>query len=226
DAYGVGVVVSAGAGSVVEVGCPGVGVAGVAGEVAGGVSEVFVAGPAKAHGAHPAGLSGGGCDAGQARQGVGGGELRAAVADLTEQPCGAHAPGPGQGGEGVGVGGGGQLLVDLGREGLELGDQGGQHRDQGAGDVRLSGRVITGDATGGAGQVGVQDFWGNLAGVALFGQPGAQAFGGEPVGLVLGGEPGQERQGDLGVEVGEQAHRPGEDVSQVGAQLVGGRDPV
>jgi hypothetical protein len=74
DAGGVGVVVSAGAGAVVEVGGPGVGSAGIGGEVGDGLAQVFVAGPSESDRAHGAGLSGGGCDAGEACQGFGGGE--------------------------------------------------------------------------------------------------------------------------------------------------------
>jgi len=47
DAYGVGMVVSAGDGAVVEVGCPGVGASRVAGEVGDGIAQLFVASPAK-----------------------------------------------------------------------------------------------------------------------------------------------------------------------------------
>ena len=97
DADGVGVVVAAGAGSVVEVGGPGVGAAGVAGEVADGVAELFVAGPAEPDGAGLAGLSGGGGDAGEADQRLGGGEPAAAVADLGQQPGGADRSGSGAG---------------------------------------------------------------------------------------------------------------------------------
>ena len=64
------------------------------------------------------------------------------------------------------------------------------------------------------------------AGVGLLGQPVAQALGGEPVGAVLGIEAGQERQGDLGVDVGEQAHGAGEDVTQVRPELVGRCDTM
>src|SRR6266545_3200590 len=72
DAYRVRMVVAAGAGAVVQVGCPGVGVAAVAGEVADGVAQLFVYGPAERDDLDFAGLAGGGCGAGQAREsGVG-----------------------------------------------------------------------------------------------------------------------------------------------------------
>ena len=63
-------------------------------------------------------------------------------------------------------------------------------------------------------------------GVANAAQPRRQPPRAEPVGPVLGLEPGQERQADRGVEVGEQADGAGEDVEQVGAELVGEGDPV
>ena len=74
DADGVGVVVAAGAGAVVEVGGPGAGAAGVAGEVGDGVAELFVTRPAEADGAELARLPGGGCGAGEAGEGFGGGK--------------------------------------------------------------------------------------------------------------------------------------------------------
>ena len=100
------VVVSASTGFAVEVGGPGVGVSAVAGEVADRVAQLFVHGPAERDNAHLAGLAGGGCHAGQGGQGAGGGEPAAGVADLAEQPGGAHGAGPGQGGEDAAVGGG------------------------------------------------------------------------------------------------------------------------
>src|SRR5690242_14583036 len=101
DAHGVWVVVTAGSCAVVEVGGPGVGVSGVGGEVADRVAQLFVAGPAEPDGADLAGLAGGGRGAGQAGQRLGGGVFGAAVADLGEQPGGAHAAAAGQAGEDV-----------------------------------------------------------------------------------------------------------------------------
>jgi hypothetical protein len=124
DADGVGVVVTSVTGAVVQVGGPGVGQAGVGGEVGDGVAQLFVAGPAEPDDAALAGLSGRGCGAGQAGQRLGGRESGAAVADLGEQPGGADAAGAGQGREDVGVGVRGELVVDLGREGLDLFEQG------------------------------------------------------------------------------------------------------
>ena len=49
---------------------------------------------------------------------------------------------------------------------------------------------------------------------------------GEPVGSLLAVEAVQETQADRGVDVGEQADRAGEHQLQVGAELVGHRDPV
>jgi len=67
-AYGVGVVVSAGAGAVVEVGGPGVGSSAVAGEVADRVAELFVGGPTESDVCDLARLAGGGGDPSQAGQ--------------------------------------------------------------------------------------------------------------------------------------------------------------
>ncbi len=92
DADGVRVVVASLAGALVEVGGPGVGVSGVAGEVGDGVAELFVAGPAEGDGAELAGLSGRGCGAGEAGQGLRGGELGSAVADLGEQRAARTRP--------------------------------------------------------------------------------------------------------------------------------------
>ena len=82
--------------ALVEVGGPGVGVVGVAGEVAEGVAELFVGCPAEGDGFDLAGLAGRGRDAGQADQGLGGGEPPAGVADLGQQPGGADGAGAGQ----------------------------------------------------------------------------------------------------------------------------------
>src|SRR3954454_4014626 len=103
DAGGVRVVFAAGDGLVVEVRGPGVCFAGVGGEVADGVAELFVDRPAERDDLVFAGLAGGGGDAGQADQRFGVGEAGAAVADLGEQPGGAHGAGAGQAGEGVRV---------------------------------------------------------------------------------------------------------------------------
>ncbi len=145
------------------------------------------------------GLAGGGGGAGQAGQGFGGGES-----------------------VGVRV----ELVVDLGRECLDLGVQGLQQRDVGGGDRGLAGGVFAGGSAGCVDETLVQDGGVDLAGVALLARPLAEASGGEPVGAVLGLEPGQERQGDLGVDRGEQADGAGEDVAQVRAELVRGRDTV
>ena len=75
-------------------------------------------------------------------------------------------------------------------------------------------------------QAGVQDGGIGAAAVADAGQPFAQPGGGEPVCAVLGVETGQERQADRRVDLGEQPDRAGEGVVEVGAQLVGDRDPV
>jgi hypothetical protein len=71
-AYGVGVVVSAGAGAVVEIGGPGVGSSTVAGEIAHRVAELFVGGPTESDVCDLARLSGGRSDASQAGQRFGG----------------------------------------------------------------------------------------------------------------------------------------------------------
>src|ERR1700737_3953753 len=74
NAYGVGVVVSAGDGLSVEICGPGVGVAGVAGEVAQGVSQLLVGSPAEGDGLGFDPLPGRGRDTGEGGQGVGGGD--------------------------------------------------------------------------------------------------------------------------------------------------------
>ncbi len=148
DADGVGMVVAAGEGLAVELVGPGVGAAAVAGEVADGVAQLFVGGPAEADGAVLARLAGGGCDAGQAGQRVGGGEAGAAVADLGQQPSGAHGARAGQAGEDVGVGMQLQLLADLFAEGLDLLDQAAQYCQQGAGGVGPGCAVGAGQSAG------------------------------------------------------------------------------
>jgi hypothetical protein len=55
----------------------------------------------------------------------------------------------------------GELLGDLGVQGLDLLHEAGQDGEQGAGDVRLGGAVVAGGAAGGVGQAGVQ-FGGSL----------------------------------------------------------------
>jgi len=51
-------------------------------------------------------------------------------------------------------------------------------------------------------------------------------LGESPVGPLLAVEAVQETQADRGVDVAEQADRAGEDQLQVGAELIGDRDPV
>ena len=121
------------------------------------------------------------------------------------------------------VGVAGELFGDIGVEGLDLGDQAGQHGHEGAGG---GGAVGSGGAAWCAGEPAVEHRRVGAAAVADAGQPGGQAFGREPVGAVLAVEAGQERQADRAVEVGEQADRAGEHDLQVRAQLVGHRDPV
>src|SRR5215210_362115 len=174
DADGVGVVVASGSGLLVEGCSPGVGEPGVAGEVADRVAELFVGRPAKADGADLAGLSGGGCDAGEAGQRFGGGEPGSAVADLGEQAGGADSAGAGEAGEDVLVGVAGELVVDLRGQVLDLGCQAGQDRDQGVGDAGFGVGVGAGEAARGGGQPVVQHGRVDLAGVADAGQPGGE----------------------------------------------------
>src|SRR5215212_1916322 len=169
---------------------------------------------------------GGGGDTGQAGQRFGGGEPAAAVADLGEQPGGADGARTGQAGEDVSVGMQGELLSDVGRQGVDLVDQCGEDGQQGVGDVGLGVAVVAGCATGGGDEPGVQLGGVDPAAVADAGQPRGQTFRAEPVGPVLAVEPGQERQADRGVNLGEQPDGAGEGGAEVGAELVGHRDPV
>src|SRR5512133_2503966 len=221
DTHGVGVVVSAGSGAGVEVGGPWVGVAAVTGEVADRVAELFVGAPAEADDLDLAGLAGRGGDTGEAGQRVGGGEPAAGVADLGEQPSGAHAARPGQAGEDRGVGVQVELFGDAGGQRLDLDGDGAQHGDERGGDGGggLGGRA--GRAGGGVGEALVQGVGRGAAAVADRGQPGRPSLRGEPVGAVLGGEALEEAQADVGVDVGEQPDRAGEADLQVGTQLVG-----
>ena len=119
----------------------------------------------------------------------------------------------------------GELLADLGRQGVDLVGQGGQHGQQGAGDVGLGGAVVAvaprGAAVSRACSIGGVD----PAAVADGGQPGRRRFG-EASRPGPGVEAGQEGQADRGVDVGEQPDRAGKHVVQVGAQLVGHGHPV
>src|SRR6185503_12707410 len=184
DAHGVGVVVTAGASAAVEVLGPGVCAAGVGGEVGDGVAQVFVARPSESDRTHGARLAGGGGDASQACQCLGGGESAATVADFGEKLCGSDLSGPGQAGEDVRIGVRGELVGDLIGQGLDLFDEGAQGSDQCVGDVGVGGAVFAGDTAGRGGQPGVQDGGTLAAGVADLGQPGAETFGGQPVGAV------------------------------------------
>ena len=177
DSYGVGMVVAAGDGTVVEVGRPGVGASRVAGEVGDGVTQLFVAGPAESDGAYLAGLSGRGCDAGEAGQRFWCGEAGAAVADLGEQSCGADAPGAGQAGEDVRVGVQGQLFVDLDRKALICSVRSEQNSQKGTGDVTFGGALFTYETARRSGQAGMEDGRISSAAVADAGQPGGQGFG-------------------------------------------------
>ena len=124
DAYGVGVVVSAGAGLAVEVVGPGVGAAGVSGEVGDGVAQVFVTGPSETDRSHRAGLASRGRDTGQAGQRFGSGEAASAVSDLGEKFCSPDGSGSRQAGEDVRIGVGGQLVGDLVGQDFDLVDEG------------------------------------------------------------------------------------------------------
>ena len=86
DAYGVGVVVSAGAGLAVEVVGPGVRTAGVGGEVGDGVAQVFVARPPESDRPHGARLAGRWGHTGQAGQCFGSGESAAAASARQPAP--------------------------------------------------------------------------------------------------------------------------------------------
>ena len=173
DAYGVGMVVSAGDGAVVEVGGPEVGASRVAGEVGDGVAQLFVASPAEADGAYLAGLSGRGCDSGEAGQRFWRGEPGAAVADFGEQSCGTDAAGAGQAGEDVRVGVQGQLFVDLDRQGFDLFSQAGQDGQKCSGDMRFGIAVFADGATRCCRKAGVQYGWVGSAAVANTGKRGS-----------------------------------------------------
>jgi hypothetical protein len=86
---------------------------GVAGEVGDGAAQLLVDGPAERDDFDLAGLARGWGGAGEADQGFGGGVAASGVADLGEQPGGAHGAGAGQRGEDVAVGVGGELGGDL-----------------------------------------------------------------------------------------------------------------
>ena len=102
---------------------------GVAGEVAERVAEFLVGAPAEGHGFDLAGLPGRGRDPGQAGQRVGGGKPAAGVADLGEQPGGPDGPERGRVVKIFRVRVDVELFGDAGRQGLDLGVQGAQHRD-------------------------------------------------------------------------------------------------
>src|SRR5690625_2123223 len=226
DAGGVGMVLAAGDGVVVDLRGPGVSAAGVAGEVADGVAEFLVDRPSVGDSLVFAGLFGRGGDTGQTGQGSGVGEPPADVADLGEQPGGAHGAAAGQGLEDVGVGVQGELLGDLGFQSCDLFDELAQDAEHGAGEVG-TGSAIGSDRSAGCGlQVGEQ-IGGVLAtAVADAAQPRGQALDAEPVGAFLRVEAGQEPQADLGVEVLEESHGAGESGLQVRTELVAQRDAV
>jgi translation initiation factor IF-2 len=196
---------AAGAGSVVDGRGPRAGVPGVGGEVADGVAELAVDRPAEAvrdAGAGPAGDRG---DPGQPGQRFRVGEAGPAVADLGEQPGGAHGSGPGQRGKDVPVGVGGQLPGDLGFQGLDLGGQRGQRGGQGRGDACLGGAVGPGGAGRGGLQPSVQLAGRGRAPACRDGrQPCADRLLIQSRGGVLAAEPGQEGQADRAVQVVEQ----------------------
>ena len=188
--------------SVVELGGPGAGAAGVAGEVARRRRGAACRRPSGSRrSADLAGLAGGGGDAGQAGQRFGGGEPGAAVADLGEQPGGADGAGAGQRGEDVRVGVQGELLGDLGGQGLDLLDEAGQDGEQGAGDVRWAAAVVAGGAAGCGGQAGVQYGGVGAAAVALaLASQAASRLGDSQSARSWAVEAGQERQADRRVD--------------------------
>ena len=214
---------SSGNGAVVDVGSPGVGASAVGGEVGDRVAELFVGPPAESDVDDFAGLAGGGRDSGQAGQRFWGGELRSAVSDLAEQAGGAYGARPRQRGEDLRVGVAGELVGDVGVEGVDLSVEAFQYGHEGASG---GGGVGSGGAAWCAGEPAVQHRRVGAAAVADAGQPAGQACDRKPVGAVLAVETGQKCQADRRVEGGEQADRAGEHDHQVRAQLVGYRDPV
>ena len=227
DADGVGVVFAAGAGVVVDGRGPGAGVPGVAGEVADGVAELAVDRPPEADRDVLAGSAGDRCDPGQARQRLGVGEPCPAVPGLGQQARRAQCAGAGQGGEDVRVRVGGELGGDLGLQDLDLAGQGTQGGHQSAGDGCPGRSVGSGSPAGGGMQPRMQLLRpGGVAPVGKGMQPCGQVFLAQLAGRILGAEAGQERQADLAVQAREQPGTGGERRSEVGAQLVAGRDAV
>jgi hypothetical protein len=88
-----------------------------------------------------------------------------------------------------------QLLVDLCLQCLDLLDQGDQHPQQGASDMRACGAFLAARAAWGGLEVGQQRRRGLAATVADAFEPGGQAALGAPVSVVLGSRTGPERPG-------------------------------
>ncbi len=143
-----------------------------------------------------AGGAGAGSDVGQAGQRGGGGEAGAAVADLGEQPGGAHGARARQAGEQVAVGVGGELFADLLLEGGDLLAQRLEGREIGQRDLGSGQPVVAGQAAGRCQQPGVQLLGCGAAAVADGLQPVSEPLGAEPVGQALVGEAREERQAD------------------------------
>ena len=190
-----GVVWAADDGAVVEVGGPGIGASEVAGEVGDGVAQLFVAGPSESDAADLAGLSGRGCDSGQAGQRFGCGEAGAAVADLGEQSCGTDAAGSGQAGEDVRVRVQGQLFVDLNRQGFDLFGDSGQDSQKCSGEMTFGSTLVADDSPWCGGQAGVQHGGIGSTAVADTGQPGGETFGRRASRRGLGSRSGAEMSG-------------------------------
>jgi len=155
----VGVVMAAVSRSAVEVLGPGVGQSGVAGELDHRVAQLLVHAPPERDHRDLAGLSGGGSDPGQTGQRLGGGEPSAGVADLGEQPGGAHGAGAREAGEDVPVDMDRELLADHVRQRVDLGHQAEQTGDQGSGDVHRRRTEVPARSARGCGDPGVHRRW-------------------------------------------------------------------
>ena len=169
--------------------------------------------------------SGCGGDASEAGEGLGVGELGAAVTDLGEEGGGADGAAVWQGPEDVTVW---VLVEELGHvlfervglfddrlDDIEVGEG---HRSTGSG-VGTVGSGWCGD------ELGVESGWGAFHVVAGGAEPVLEPLFGEPLGGVGCGEAPDEPSRCLAVDVGEQPDDAGEVDQQVSADLVSNGDP-
>jgi hypothetical protein len=194
----------------------------VIGEGGDGLAQALVAGPAKNHGPVFAGGAGDRGGPGLGRELLGGGEAAAVIAQLGQKRRGGALATPGPALPEWAVRRVGQGRDDRGGEWLALSDQRAQHRDQGAPELATGVALrLAGAADRGATQAAEPLGRGAAPPVGLTAEKLGPATVAQPLGALGRGVTGQKRQGEEGIDVGEDPRGAGPEALEHGAQLMG-----